>query len=165
MNWSPHTWKEARRLHAWELLPRGWSQRQIAEAMGVSEAAASQWMKRAREQGSAALQHRSPPGVPRRLSADQLARWPALWPRGAEAYGFCGQVWTRARVAVGIHLECGVWCHPAQVSRLLNAIRWSLQTPERRARPRDEAAMAHWHQDTWPAITKGPRLFSTPSSS
>jgi transcriptional regulator with XRE-family HTH domain len=54
MNWSPHHWKEARRLHAWELLQCGWSQRQIAEAMGVSEAGVSQWMKRAREPGPAA---------------------------------------------------------------------------------------------------------------
>jgi hypothetical protein len=25
--------------------------------------------------------------------------------------------------------------------------------------------MAHWHQDTWPAINKGPRLISKPSAS
>jgi transposase len=165
MNWSPHTWNEARRLQAWELLQRGWSQRQIAEATGVSEAAVSQWMRRAREQGPSALQHRSPPGVPRRLSADQLARLPALLHRGAEAHGFRGHVWTRARVAVVIHLAFGVWSQPAHVSRLLKAIRWSLQRPERRARQRDEAAMAHWHQETWPAIQKGPRRFSKPSAS
>jgi hypothetical protein len=79
MNWSPHNWKEARRLQAWELLQRGWSQRQIAEAMGVSEAAVSQWMTRAREPGPAALQPRSPPGVP-------AACLPTSWPACPRSY-------------------------------------------------------------------------------
>jgi transposase len=165
MNQSPHHWKDARRLQAWELLQHGWSQRQIAEAMGVSEAAVSPWMKCARAQGPAALQPRSPPGVPRRLAAGQLASLPGLLHRGAEAYGFRGQVWTRARVAFVIPLACGVWYHPAHVSRLLKAIQWSLHKPARRARPCDEAAMARRHQETWPAIQKVPRRISTPSSS
>lgn len=165
MNHLPRNWKEARRLQAWALLQHGWSQRQIAEAMGVSEAAVSQWMKRAREGGPAALYHRPPSGAPRRLSADQLACWPELLHRGAEAYGFRGQVWTRARVAVVMHVEFGVWYHPAHVSRLLKTLRWSLQKPARRARQRDEAAIAHWRQDTWPALKKGPWPISKPSCS
>jgi hypothetical protein len=58
--------------------------------LGVSEAAVSQWMRRAREGGPEALRHRPSPGAPRRLSADHLARLPALLHRGAEAYGFRG---------------------------------------------------------------------------
>jgi Winged helix-turn helix len=73
MNHSPRNWKEARRLQAWKLLQQGWSQRQIAEAMGVSEGAVSQWMQRARAGGHDALRHRASPGAPRRLAADQLA--------------------------------------------------------------------------------------------
>ena len=162
MNHSPRNWKDARRLQAWELLHHGWSPRQIAEAMGVSEGAVSPWMKRAHEGGPDALRHRVSPGAPRRLSADQLAYLPALLERGAEAYGFRGQVWTRARGAVVIHVECGVWSHPAPVSRLLHAIRWSLQKPARRAWQRDEAAMARWRHETWPALKKGPRHRSQP---
>jgi transposase len=51
MNPSPTHWKEARRLQAWRLKHKGWSQRQIAEAFGVSEGAVSQWMQRARDGG------------------------------------------------------------------------------------------------------------------
>jgi transposase len=39
MNPTPHTWKEARRIQAWHLKQQGWSQRQIAAALGVSEGA------------------------------------------------------------------------------------------------------------------------------
>jgi transposase len=78
MNLIPYTWKEAQRLQAWHLKQKGWSQRRIAEALGVSEGAVSQWMKRAHEAGLDALRRRPPPGAPRRLSADQLARLPDL---------------------------------------------------------------------------------------
>jgi transposase len=58
MNPTPDTWKEARRLQAWHLEQKGWSQRQIAEALGVSEGAVSQWMKRGREGGPQAFHPR-----------------------------------------------------------------------------------------------------------
>ena len=78
MNPTPYNWKEARRLQAWRLKEKGWAQRQIAEALGVSAAAVSQWLKRARQDGPQALRHRSPPGAPRRLTAEQLADRPDL---------------------------------------------------------------------------------------
>jgi transposase len=155
MNRSANNWKEARRLRAWQLKQKGWSQRAIAEAMGVSEAAVSQWVKRAREGGPEALRHHPPPGAPRRLTAAQLARLPEVLHHGAEAYGFRGQVWTCGRVAAVIRLEFGVSYHPAHVGRLLEAMHWSPQKPARRARQRDDVAIARWRQETWPAIKRG----------
>jgi transposase len=164
MNRSPHNWKEARRLQAWQLKQRGWSQRQIAAALGVSEGAVSQWMTRARKGGPAALRHRPSPGAPRRLSCAQLARLPELLHRGAEAYSFRGAVWTRSRVAAVIRLAFGVTYHPAHVGRVLQRIRWSPQKPARRARQRDEAAIAYWREQTWPAIKRGRKPSSKRSS-
>jgi transposase len=164
MNPTPHTWKEARRLQAWHLKQRGWPQRQSAEALGVSEGAVSQWMARARALGPAARRRRPPPGAPRRLSPGQLTRLPALLHRGPAAYGFRGELWTRTRVAAIIRLEFGVSYHPRHVGRLLDSLRWSPQKPARRARQRDEAAIAQWRDETWPAIKKGRRLNSTRSS-
>jgi transposase len=82
------------------------------------------------------------------LTTAQLARLPALLPRGAEAYGLRGQVWTCGRIAAVIHLACGISYHAGHVGRLLKAMRWSPQKPARRARQRDEAAMARWREDT-----------------
>jgi transposase len=164
MTRTPTNWKEARRLQAWHLKQKGWSQRQIAEALGVSEGAVSQWMSRAREAGPGALRHRSPPGAPCRLSAEQFARLPALLHRGPEAYGFRGAVWTRSRIAAVMRREFGVVYHPGHISRVCKALRWSPQKPVRRARQRDEAAIARWRDDTWPALKKGRRPSSKRSS-
>jgi transposase len=65
----PQHWKEARRLQAWHLEQQGWLPRQIAAALGVSAAAVSQWVTRAREGGPHALWYRAPSGAPRQLAA------------------------------------------------------------------------------------------------
>jgi transposase len=165
MNPPPPNGKAARRLPAWRLKPQGWSQCQTAEALGVREGAVSQWMTRAREEGPGALRHRLPAGAPRRLSAVPLARLPALLQRGPEAYGVRGELWPRGRLAAVIQLEYGLSSHPRHVGRLCQAIGWSPQTPARRARQRDEAAMAQGRAATYPALKKGRRRSSRPSSS
>jgi transposase len=155
MNPRPRRWKEARRLQAWHLKQQGWPERQIAEALGVSAGAVSQGMTRARQGGPEALRARPSPGAPRQLTPEQLTRLPTLLDRGPTAYGFRGQIWTRKRVAEVMRREFGVVYHPTHVGRLLKAIRWSPQKPMRRARQRDEAAIAHWRDETWPAIKRG----------
>ena len=59
-------------MRAFELKERGWKQTQIADALGVSEGAVSQWMKRAREEGVEGLRHKPPPGAASRVQLEQL---------------------------------------------------------------------------------------------
>src|SRR3712207_4925484 len=102
-------WREGRRLRAFELKREGWSQQRIADALGVSKGAVSQWMKRAREGGGPqALKRRPAPGARPRLSEERRAKLPKLLDRGAEAHGFRGEVWTCERVAIVIRKEFGV---------------------------------------------------------
>jgi transposase len=148
-------WREGRRLRALELKEQGWKQTQIAEALGVTEGAVSQWMKRATEEGVEGLRHKPPPGATPRLSEDERAKLPELLAQGAQAHGFRGEVWTCERVAMVIRREFGVSYHPAHVSRLLKALRQSLQKPQRRANQRDEEAIEHWKEKRWPSLKKG----------
>jgi len=149
-------WREGRRLRALELKERGWKQTQIADALGVTEGAVSQWMKRAREEGVEGLRHKPPPGATPRLSEEARAKLPELLAQGAQAHGFRGEVWTCERVARVIRKEFGVSYHPAHVSRLLKALRHSLQKPQRRAEQRDEEAIDNWKEKKWPSLKKGP---------
>jgi transposase len=148
-------WREERRKRAWVLKQEGWPQKEIARALGVSEGAVSQWLKRAREAGGVeALKRRPPPGMTPRLSVEQRAQLPALLARGAAAYGFRGDVWTARRVAQLITETFGVRYHRDHVSRVLRQIGWSQQRPVTRATQRDEQAITQWQQERWPALRK-----------
>jgi transposase len=148
-------WREGRRLRAWELKEQGWNQQQIADALGVTKGAVSQWMKRGREGGVEGLKRRIATGAPSRLSKEERAKLPQLLAQGAPAHGFRGDVWTCERVAQVIRKEFGVVYHPAHVSRLLKALRLSPQKPERRANQRDEEAIKRWKEERWPELKKG----------
>ena len=149
-------WLEGRRRRAWELKQQGWKQQDIAAALGVTKGAVSQWVRRAREGGVEALRRHPPPGPTPKLTAEQLAHLPQVLERGAEAYGYRGQVWTTKRVAEVIWRTFGVSYHPAHVSRLLRSVRLSVQQPVERATQRDEPAIAAWQTETWPALKKKP---------
>ena len=156
-------WDENRRFRALELREQGWLQAEIGEALGVTQHCVSQWLSRARRQGPEALRNHLPPGPTPRLTDEQRAQLPSLLARGAEAFGFAGNVWTTARVAEVIRREFGVSYHRAHMSRLLHAIGWSLQKPARRAIQRDEQAIACWRRDRWPDLKKKFRPESNPS--
>jgi transposase len=151
---EPQDWREGRRLRAWDLHQQGWKQTAIAEALGVSRGAVSQWLKRGRENGAAGLRYHPPPGAKPRLSADQLAELRALLDQGAEAFGFLGAVWTSKRVAAVIKRWFGVTYHRAYVSRLVRMLGLSVQKPVVRATQRDEAVIQAWWDERWPELKK-----------
>lgn len=161
----PQDWHEGRRLRALELYEQGWKAIRIAEALGVTRGAVSQWLTAARQGGREALRRRPRRGRQPQLTAEHRAQLPALLNRGAEAYGFIGEVWTAARVAEVIRREFGVRHHPAHVTRLLAPLRWTVQKPIRRASQRNEAAITAWREERWPALEAKRPKRSAPSSS
>jgi transposase len=158
-------WREERRKRAWALKEQGWLQKDIAVALGVSEGAVSQWLRRGREGGGieALASHPGPGGVAR-LSAEQRAQIPGLLERGAPAYGFSGDVWTANRVAEVIERTFGVRYSRDHVSLLLRRLGWSRQQPITRATQRDEEAIRRWQEERWPALKRGQTNRERPSS-
>ena len=147
-------WREERRMQAWKLHEQGWKQKDIATALGVTEGAVSQWFKKAKTQGVEALKHQPPPGATPKLSQEQRAQIPGLLQRGAEAFGFRGQVWTTKRVAQMIEQQFGVKYHPAHCSRLLRNLKYSQQKPIQKATQRDEVAIEAWKAQQWDELKK-----------
>lgn len=158
----PKDWREGRRLRGWELYQQGWKQKDIAAALGVTEGAVSQWITKGKTQGPEALHHRSSPGAPPKLRPEQLAQVPGLLARGAESFGFRGQVWTAGRVAQVIKREFGVSYHPTHCSRLLCTIKHSRQKPTQRATQRDEAAIHLWREHRSVELKKRQKRKSAP---
>ena len=121
-------------------------------------------MSRAKQGGVEALRRRPGPGRTPKLTHAQRAQLPTLRAGGAEAFGFRGEGWTAGRVATVIRRPFGVTYHPNHVGKLLRVAGWTAQKPIRRASQRDEAAIASWHAERWPALKKGPTSKGTPSS-
>ena len=155
---QPQNWREARRFRAWELAEKGWKQKDIAEALGVTEGAVSQWLKKAKREGVEALRHRKGGGPKPRLSREQIDQLPQFLNQGAEAYGFRGDVWTRARVATMIKQHFGVQFSLSHVGRLLQQIGWSRQKPIERATQRNEQAIERWRTEKWHELEKKPNV-------
>jgi transposase len=141
-------------MRAWELSQDGWTQGEIAEALGVGRPSVCLWLRTARESGPDTLHGRLRAGPQGKLLPGQrylIADF--LW-HGAEAYGFRGDVWTCARVAKVIEEELGVRYHKGHVSRILKEIGWTPQVPISRAIQRDEEAIRRWREHDWPQLKR-----------
>ena len=128
----------------------------MAEALGVTRGAVSQWVSRARQGGAGVLRRRKPPGGQSKLNGAQLAQLPGLLERGAAAFGFCGEIWTRGRVAQVIEGEFGVSYDPSQVGRILKGCGFSIQKPALRSAQRDEPAIREWRDRRFGELKKRP---------
>lgn len=147
-------WKERRRWRALDLKRDGWTHHEIAEALGVTKGAVSQWMMRVANEGSEGLCARPHSGATPKLTPQQRAMIPEFLSHGAEAYGFRGEVWTCARVAQVIRREFSVTYHKDHVSRLLKTLRWTPQKPAERAAQRNEEKITEWREETWAELKK-----------
>lgn len=149
-------WKEERRFRALELKHEGWTHQEIAEALGVTKGAVSQWMTRVAKEGEDGLTARPHKGASPKLTVEQKQVIPSILAHGAAAYGFRGEVWTCARIAWVIRQEFNVSYHKDHVSRLVKELGWTPQKPLERAAQRDELRIAHWRNEVWPALKKKP---------
>jgi transposase len=147
---------ETRRRRAVALLDKGHRVTEVARIIGCAHSSVVRWRDAVAEDGPAGLAPRPVPGCPAKLTARQRERIPKLLLRGALAWGFRTDLWTTPRIAAVIQRTFGVRYHPTHVGRLLAALDWSCQKPERRALERNEPAIAQWKRVIWPRIKKKP---------
>jgi transposase len=135
-----------------ELLQEGASVTEVARRLGCSHSSVILWREAVRRRGPMALAAKPAPGRPPKLTAGQRRQIARLLLRGAAAWGFDTDLWTTRRIATVIQRAFGVRLHRAHVGRMLTALGWSCQKPERRAVERDEAAIARWKRYRWVAV-------------
>jgi transposase len=144
-----------RRRKGFELLRRkGLNQRGIAEKLGVSEAAVSQWHEVLSKEGMQGAKARQASGRPAKLSEADQAQLLNILSRGAKQAGFISERWTQARVLKVIKKSFGVHYHYRSIGRLLKGLGWSVQQPQAQARERDEELIRAWLKQDWPRIKK-----------
>lgn len=156
---------EARRRRALALLEDGLSLNAVARLLRCAASSVKRWRDRVRRQGERGFRVGASSGRPPKLSTrqrQQLVRWLR---QGPLAHGYRTDLWTTARVAELILRRIGVRYHPDHVGRLLHAMGWSPQKPERRALQREEAAIDRWKREEWPRIKRGQHGWAPISSS
>ena len=125
-----------KRVRAGRMLKSGKSPTEVSRAVGVARQTIYTWKAILEDGGLDAL---------RRM----LLQSPTV-------HGFGTELWTLKRVGVLIKREFGVVYGKTQVWRILGALGFSPQKPERRALERNEDAVQDWKRRTWPALKKKP---------
>jgi transposase len=155
--------RNARRRLAVGLLGKGWTLTEIAEALDVSVSSVKRWKKVFQQGGEAALAVKWSKGPTCRLTDAQRERLRQIIIDGPCAAGFSTELWTCPRVVEVIRREFGVSYHPDHVGKILHAMGFTPQKPQRRARERDEAAIEAWRKKDWPRIKKRGAAAKLPS--
>jgi transposase len=140
------------------VVEQGWSQVEVAEALGVSDRVVRRWMKRYRRGGWAALAKRRRG----RRAGDQQALSAAAQSRIAGLIGgHCpdqlripGLLWTRSAVQALIEREAGVRLEISTVGRYLRAWGFTLKKPSKRALEQDPVVVQAWLEDVYPALVR-----------
>src|SRR5262245_51231960 len=141
---------ERRRRRAVQLLESGQRLPAVARHVGAAVSSVFRWWQAYRRKGPRGLEPKPTLGRPPRLVPTEKRQLVKLLTRGALHAGYRTDLWTLPRVAELIHQEFGVRYHPAHVWKVLTALGWSCQKPERRAVERDEAAIAGRRREEWP---------------
>jgi transposase len=144
--------REKVRLEAAAMIEAGDSDLEVARRLRVSRMSANRWRRALEAGGREALASKGAGGAKCKLTPAQLAELEAVLGAGPAACGYKDQCWTLARVADLAWQRFGVEYTLAGVHVLLHRMGWSVQVPARRAAERDEAAVAAWRDETWPAI-------------
>lgn len=155
-SYSSQNVREYRRLRAVELFNNGMKAVRIAEVLGVTRGAVSQWLKRYREQGIDSLCHRVMQKRPAKLSDSQIERLKAMLSQGAEDFGYSGAVWTARRIRELIEIKFGVKYTVRHVQRLMKKCGWTPQKPAVCASQKDLENLTQWREQQWPDIKKSP---------
>lgn len=144
------------RVRGVKLLQEGWTQVQVAEALGVHERQVRRWQKRFRQGGWKALAKRKRG----RDSQSQMVLSAAQQSRLVQAIKSChpdqlrlpALLWTRSAVQELIERECGVRLDLSTVGRYLARWGFTLKRPSKRALEADPVVVEAWLSDVYPQI-------------
>jgi len=145
-----------RRVRAGRLLLKDKPPAEVAKLVGAPRQTVYRWLAVLREQGIDGLRDMSKGGRPSLMTTEQVAELRELLLAGPIANGYGTDLWTLKRVRLLIEKRFGIRYSDVNVWRILGAMGFSSQKPEKRAIERNEDAVAHWKKRTWPALKKKP---------
>lgn len=145
-----------KRIRAARLLQKGNTPAEIALDVGVARQTVYTWKALFDEGGVEALREVRLRGRPARLNAEQLEQLRRSLLEKPTEHGFGTELWTLKRVGVLIKRLHGVKYSETQIWRILGALGFSPQKPDKRALERNEEVVQNWKRNTWPRLKKKP---------
>lgn len=145
-----------RRVRAGRLLLKGKAPAEVAKTVGAPRQTVYRWLGVLQERGIDALREMSKGGRPSLMSAEQIDALREALLAGPIANGYGTDLWTLKRVRLLIGKRFGIQYSDVHVWRILGAMGFSSQKPDKRAVERNEEAVAHWKKRTWPGLKKKP---------
>lgn len=145
---------QKRRERAIQLLRAGKIPAVVARAVSAARSSVTRWQQAFQRKGRAGLAAKPIPGRSPRLPAKQKCQLEQHLLKGPLAAGYKTDLWTLRRIARLINKHFHIRYHPGHVWKILRALGWSCQKPERRATQRDETAITHWKRYVWPQIRR-----------
>ena len=161
MSWKPSKLTvaqlEERRLAALEYFKDTTIKRTqvaIAALLDVTPAAVSYWRKRFNSDGENALRFTPRTGRKSRLNTTQLEQLRAFLEQPPAEHGFDRLGWTLPMVTLLIEEKFQVSYHPDHVGKILHQLGLSVQRPQVRGVKREDAVVANWIEEVYPALKK-----------
>jgi transposase len=145
-----------KRVLAGRLLLKGKKPAKVAVAVGVARQTIYTWKALLDEGGIDALRSAPSRGRPPRLDETKLEDLRRVLLQKPTEHGFGTELWTLKRVGVVIQRLYGVKFGQTQIWRVLGALGFSVQKPDRRAIERNEDTVRGWKRGTFPALKKKP---------
>ncbi|WP_445083206.1 IS630 family transposase [Candidatus Nitrotoga sp. HW29] len=146
-----------KRVKAGRLLLAGKGCAEVAVTVGVARQTLYTWKRLLDEGGIDALRSVPERGRPAQLDVGQLATIREAILQSPTEHGFGTELWTLKRVGTVIERLHGVRFGQTQIWRILGAMGFSPQKPEKRAIERNRDTVRSWKCSTWPALKKKPQ--------
>jgi transposase len=130
---------------------------EVAQAVGVARQTVHTWKGVLDEGGIDALRAMGDKGRPAQLDGRQIEQLRRNLLDSPTDHGFGTELWTLKRIRQLIERQFGVSYSEVHVWRIIGALGFSNQKPERRAIERDDAKVEEFKRKTFPALKKKPK--------
>ncbi len=146
--------KAARRRLAVQKVEAGWSQKDVADFLGVHPVTVNKWVRAPRADPDAGLAAKPHPGRVPFLTPTQEQKVLGWLTEKPTRHGFPTDLWTARRVADLIRQKFQVEFHPGDLREWMSKRGLSPQKPDRRSKERNPEGVRAWLADGWSAIQK-----------
>jgi len=134
----------------------GYTQKDVADFLGVHPRTVQRWMQTYRKHGMRGLKARPASGRPPKLTLWQERAVLQWFRKSPTEFGFTTELWTAPRVAALILRKFHKKFHARYINQWLAQRRITPQKPSRQARERNQREIRRWVREDWPRIKKVP---------